>query len=43
MKIALWIAQSLLALVYLSAGAIKLFAFGKFAEGAPALAGPKRW
>jgi len=38
-KIALWIAQSLLALVFLSAGAIKLFAFSKFAEGAPALAG----
>jgi hypothetical protein len=39
MKIALWIAQSLLALIFLSAGAIKLFAFSKFAEGAPALAG----
>jgi uncharacterized membrane protein YphA (DoxX/SURF4 family) len=39
MKIALWIAQSLLALVFLSSGAMKLFAFSKFAEGAPALAG----
>lgn len=38
MKIASWIAQILLALVFLTAGSMKLFAFDQFAASAPALA-----
>jgi uncharacterized membrane protein YphA (DoxX/SURF4 family) len=38
MKIALWIVQILLALVFLSAGGMKVFAFDQFAAAAPTLA-----
>ena len=38
MKIALWIVQLLLALVFIAAGSKKLFAFDQFAASAPALA-----
>jgi uncharacterized membrane protein YphA (DoxX/SURF4 family) len=38
MKIALWIAQILLALVFIASGFLKLFAFDQFAASAPALA-----
>src|SRR5262245_19545335 len=38
MKIALWIVQTLLALVFIAAGFMKLFAFDQFAASAPALA-----
>src|ERR1700679_1296163 len=38
MKIASWIAQVLLALVFIAAGSMKLFAFDQFAASAPALA-----
>ncbi|MEI9998906.1 MAG: DoxX family protein [Verrucomicrobiota bacterium] len=38
MKIALWIVQVLLALVFLASGSMKLFAFDQFAASAPALA-----
>jgi uncharacterized membrane protein YphA (DoxX/SURF4 family) len=39
MKIALWIVQVLLALVFIASGSMKLFAFDQFAASAPALAG----
>ena len=39
MKIALWIIQLLLALVFIASGSMKLFAFDKFAASAPDLAG----
>ena len=38
MKIASWIVQVLLALVFLASGSMKLFAFDQFAASAPALA-----
>ncbi len=38
MKIALWIVQILLALVFIASGSMKLFAFDQFAASAPALA-----
>lgn len=38
-KIALWIDQVLVALVFLASGSMKLFAFDKFAATVPALAG----
>ena len=38
MKIALWIVQILLALVFAASGSMKLFAFDQFAASAPALA-----
>jgi len=38
MKIASWIVQILLALVFIAAGSMKLFAFDQFAASAPALA-----
>ena len=38
MKIASWIVQILLALVFLAAGSMKLFAFDQFATSVPALA-----
>src|SRR5579863_6172847 len=38
MKIASWIVQVLLALVFIAAGSMKLFAFDQFAASAPALA-----
>ena len=38
MKIALWIVQVLLALVFIASGSMKLFAFDQFAASAPALA-----
>ncbi len=38
MKIALWIVQILLALVFIASGSMKLFAFDQFASSAPALA-----
>jgi len=38
MKIALWIVQVLLALVFIASGSMKLFAFDQFASSAPALA-----
>src|ERR1700733_12867767 len=38
MKIALWIVQVLLALVFVAGGSMKLFAFDQFAASAPALA-----
>jgi uncharacterized membrane protein YphA (DoxX/SURF4 family) len=38
MKIALWIVQVLLALVFAASGSMKLFAFDKFAASAPFLA-----
>ena len=38
MKIASWIAQILLAFVFIAAGSMKLFAFDQFAASAPALA-----
>jgi uncharacterized membrane protein YphA (DoxX/SURF4 family) len=38
MKIALWIVQVLLALVFVASGSMKLFAFDQFAASAPALA-----
>jgi uncharacterized membrane protein YphA (DoxX/SURF4 family) len=38
MKIALWIVQVLLALVFVASGLMKLFAFDQFASSAPALA-----
>jgi uncharacterized membrane protein YphA (DoxX/SURF4 family) len=38
MKIALWIIQVLLALVFIASGSMKLFAFDQFAASAPALA-----
>jgi uncharacterized membrane protein YphA (DoxX/SURF4 family) len=38
MKIALWIVQILLALVFFASGSMKLFAFDQFAASAPALA-----
>ncbi len=38
MKIALWIVQILLALVFIASGTMKLFAFDQFAASAPALA-----
>jgi len=38
MKIALWIVQVLLALVFAASGSMKLFAFDQFAASAPALA-----
>src|ERR1700733_16098752 len=38
MKIVLWIVQVLLALVFVAAGSMKLFAFDQFAASAPALA-----
>jgi uncharacterized membrane protein YphA (DoxX/SURF4 family) len=40
MKITLWIVQVLLALVFLAAGSMKLFAFDQFAASAPGLAEP---
>ena len=39
MKIALWIVQIVLALVFIAAGSMKLFAFDKFAASAPDMAG----
>jgi uncharacterized membrane protein YphA (DoxX/SURF4 family) len=41
MKIALWIVQVLLALVFIASGSMKLFAFDQFAASAPALAGQR--
>jgi uncharacterized membrane protein YphA (DoxX/SURF4 family) len=41
MKIALWIVQVLLALVFVASGSMKLFAFDQFAASAPALAGQR--
>ena len=41
MKIALWIIQVLLALVFVASGSMKLFAFDQFAASAPALAGSR--
>jgi uncharacterized membrane protein YphA (DoxX/SURF4 family) len=38
MKIALWIVQALLALVFAASGSMKLFAFDQLAASAPALA-----
>ncbi len=38
MKIASWIVQILLALVFIASGSMKLFAFDQFAASAPALA-----
>src|SRR5260221_5817761 len=38
MKIASWIVQILLALVFLASGSMKLFAFDQFAASVPALA-----
>src|SRR5260370_38521993 len=38
MKIALWIVQVLLALIFVASGSMKLFAFDQFAASAPALA-----
>jgi putative oxidoreductase len=38
MKIASWVVQILLALVFLASGSMKLFAFDQFAASAPALA-----
>lgn len=38
MKIASWIVQVLLALVFIASGSMKLFAFDQFAASAPALA-----
>ena len=38
MKIALWIVQILLALVFVASGSMKLFAFDQFVASAPALA-----
>ena len=38
MKIASWIVQTLLALVFIASGSMKLFAFDQFAASAPALA-----
>ncbi len=38
MKIALWIAQTLLALAFTAAGCMKLFAFDQYAKMSPALA-----
>jgi putative oxidoreductase len=38
MKIASWIAQALLALVFIASGSMKLFAFDQLAASAPALA-----
>src|ERR1700733_6034599 len=38
MKIASWIVQVLLTLVFIASGSIKLFAFDQFAASAPALA-----
>ena len=38
MKIALWIVQVLLALVFVASGSMKLFAFDQLAASAPALA-----
>ena len=38
MKIALWIVQVLLALVFIASGFMKLFAFDQFAVSAPVLA-----
>jgi hypothetical protein len=38
MKIALWIVQVLLALVFAASGSMKVFAFDQFAASAPALA-----
>ena len=38
MKIALWIVQILLALVFIASGSMKLFAFDQFTASAPALA-----
>jgi putative oxidoreductase len=38
MKIASWIVQILLALVFLASGSLKFFAFDQFAASAPALA-----
>src|SRR6201996_3300487 len=38
MKIAVWIVQVLLALVFIASGSMKLFAFDQFAASAPALA-----
>jgi uncharacterized membrane protein YphA (DoxX/SURF4 family) len=38
MKIALWIVQILLALVFIASGSMKLFAFDQFAASTPALA-----
>jgi len=38
MTIALWIVQILLALVFIAAGSMKLFAFDKYAKVAPELA-----
>ena len=38
MKIASWIVQILLALVFIASGSMKLFAFHQFAASAPALA-----
>ncbi len=41
MKIASWIVQVLLALVFVASGSMKLFAFDQFAASAPALADQK--
>jgi uncharacterized membrane protein YphA (DoxX/SURF4 family) len=41
MKIALWIVQVLLALVFIMSGSMKLFAFDQYAAMAPALAGQR--
>jgi uncharacterized membrane protein YphA (DoxX/SURF4 family) len=38
MKIALWVVQILLALVFVASGSMKLFAFDQFVASAPALA-----
>src|SRR5260370_18401311 len=38
MKIALWIVQVLLALIFVASGSMKLFAFDQFTASAPALA-----
>jgi uncharacterized membrane protein YphA (DoxX/SURF4 family) len=41
MKIALWIVQVLLALVFIMSGSMKLFAFDQYAAMAPELAGQR--
>jgi putative oxidoreductase len=41
MKIARWIVQVLLAVVFIASGSMKLFAFDQFAASAPALAGER--